>query len=305
MKTTIYQNRCLASCLAIVAMLMMSLGVKAQTVHIGLDNGSLVNAVTPGDDTGWANGFSTLWRHEQLSLSMMGSDRDEMTESGSIGYPSAVFGKHDGKITIVGGRRPSFMVVSLPKGYRITKYEIVLSNDLKAGDYTGNFANLNSNQEAYSSNGYGTMRFYEVEPWETNGTNSGTTGRRTENDGYNTNQVRYIEPGTNWETGQQIGSVVIRQAMNGSNGDIRTDQKGQKFTISRTAIQTGTDSNDQPIYNMGNQLYFRLVKDYCFYGITIEEFRLEFTAEGTFAADVIPDAVGQATSVVEVSFQDQ
>ncbi len=302
MKRTIYQNRCLASCLAIVAMLMMSLGVKAQTVHIGLDNGSLVNAVTPGDETGWANGFSTLWRHEQLSLSMMGSDRDELTESGGIGYPSAVFGKHDGKITIVGGRRPSFMVVSLPKGYRITRYTIVLSNDLGPGVYTGNFANLNSNQEAYSSHGYGTMRFYEVEPWETDHTNAGTHGR-SNGQGYDTDQVRYIEPGPNWETGQQIGSVVIKQAMNGSNGDIRTDQKGQKFTISRTAIQTGTDSNHQPIYDMGNQLYFRLVKDYCFYGITIEEFRIEFSAEGTFEADVVPDAVGQATSVVKSPFK--
>ena len=294
------RGRFLAAILAFVAMLFGASQVEAQTVHIGLDNGSLVNAVTPGDETGWANGYSTLWRHEQLSLSMMGSDRDELTEGGGIGYPSAVFGEYNGKITIVGGRRPSFMVVSLPKGYRITGYTIVLSNNIGSGVYSGNFANLNSNQEPYSSNGYGTMRFYETEPWATDQTNAGTHGRDN-GQGYNADQVRYIEPGPNWETGQQIGSVKIKQAekMNAEGQpikddvDIRTDQKGQKFIISRYS-QTDDD--------MGNQLYFRLVKDYCFYGITIEEFRLEFTAEGTFPADVVPDAVGARTSLVRAPF---
>lgn len=294
-----WRGRFLGTILTLVAFLLGATQAEAQTVHIGLDNGSLVNAVTPGDETGWANGFSTLWRHEQLSLSMMGSDRDELTEGGGIGYPSAVFGEYNGKITIVGGRRPSFMVVSLPKGYRITGYTIVLSNNIGSGVYTGNFANLNSNQEAYSSNGYGTMRFYETEPWATDQTNAGTHGRDN-GQGYNTDQVRYIEPGPNWQNGQ-IGSEIIRQAEKmGADGkpiqgsvDIKTNEKGQKFIISRYS-QTDDD--------MGNQLYFRLVKDYCFYGITIEEFRLEFTAEGTFPADVTPDAVGAATSLARVPF---
>lgn len=276
----------------IVLLLMFATVGHAQTVHIGLDNGSLVNAVTPGDDTGWASGFSTLWRHEQLSLSMMGSDRDELTDAGGIGYPSAVFGEHNGKITITGGRRPTFIVVSLPKGYRITGYTIVLKNDLTTGIYSGDVGQyMNTNREARSSNGYGTMRFYETKPWATDQTNAGTHGRDN-GQGYNANQVRYIEPGPDWENGQ-IGSEIIKQAMNGDNGDIRTDQKGQTFTISRTS-----QSED----DMGNQLYFRLVKDYCFYGVTIEEFRLQFTAEGTFPADVVPDAVGARTSLVRAPF---
>lgn len=298
-----WRGRFLGTVLTLVALLLGATQAEAQRVHIGLDNGSLVNAVAPGEDTGWSSGFSTLWRHEQLSLSVTGTDRDEITESGEVGYPSTVFGRHtlngEEKMTMVGGRRPSFIVVSLPKGYRITSYKMVLVNDLGAGVYGGNFANLNSNQEAYSSNGYGTMRFYETERWETDQTNAGTHGRDN-GEGYNANQVRYIEPGSNWQTGNQIGSVIIKQALDeNGNGNIRTNDKGanKKFTIQRTALQD-SDGN----WDMGNQLYFRLVKDYCFYGVTIESFEIEFTAEGTFEADVVPDAVGPATSVVKSPF---
>ena len=305
---------------------MMSLGVKAQTVHIGLDNGNLMNAVVPGNDSGWEPGFSTLWRHEQLALSMMGSDRDGIIEeSGLINYPSAVFGKHskisgqadDYGITIVGGRRPSFIVVSLPKGYRITSYTIVLSNDLRGKGAQlggGNFNNINTNYEAGSSNGYGTMRFCEVKQWRTDGTNSGTNPRpddQSNSDGYNLNRCRYIEPGLGWENDGQIGSEVIewaREVGNQNNYDIKTNEYNpndpnavpKEYTLSRTAVNHGTADN--PNYDMGNNLYFRLVKDYCYYGITIKEFRITFTAEGTFKAEIAPGAAGAATSAVGAPF---
>lgn len=293
---------------------------QAQTVHIGLDNGNLMNAVVPGNDSGWEAGFSTLWRHEQLSLSMMGSDRDGIyEESGLINYPSAVFGKHskisgkadDHGITIVGGRRPSYIVVSLPKGYRITGYTIVLVNDLIGANMGGRFNNLNSNNEPASSNGYGTMRFCEVKQWKTDGTNSGTHQRLLDEDedGYNLDRVRQIEDGIDWQSGQ-IGSQVIEWAKD-ENGNINiktNDPHGanttpKEYTLHRTATKIGVDANNQPIYDMDNNLYFRLVKDYTFYGLTIKEFRIEFSAEGTFKADVVPDAIGPATSVVASPFK--
>ena len=324
MKKMKTKNKCLVTSLAIIAMLMMSLGVKAQTVHIGLDNGSLLTGMEQqGNDSGWEQGFSTLWRHEQLSLSMMASDRDKLEESGELGFPSNVFAKHsvvsgnakDGQFCIIGGRRPSFLVVSLPKGYRITGYTIVLSNDLQDADFGGRFNHINTNQERISNNNtYGTMRFYEVKRWKTNETNSGTDRTYTGEDGhgYNEDRVRNIEPGTNWQ-GNQIGSEgnepgtsFIRQAVDANgNGNIQTnDGVGKEYTLTRTAQATGEfDENGIPIYDMGNQLYFRLVKNYCFYGITIKEFRIEFTAEGTFAADVVPQTVGLATSCVASPFK--
>ena len=334
MKKMKTKNKCLVTSLAIIAMLMMSLGVKAQTVHIGLDNGSLLTGVGPGNDSGWERGFGTLWRHEQLSLSMTASDRDKIEESGEIGYPSNVFAKHsvisgnskDGQICIIGGRRPSFISVSLPKGYRITGYTIVLSNDLQGANFGGRFSSINDNDEQVNANRrYGTMRFYEVKRWKTNGTNSGTKNnpdynpqerdRNTYNedgDGYNANRVRNIEPGPNWDgsqigsEGNEPGSGFIKQAVDGNgNGNIlTTDDVGKEYTLTRTAQATGeVDENGIPLYDMGNQLYFRLVKDYCFYGITIKEFRIEFTAEGTFAADVVPETVGEATSCVASPFK--
>jgi hypothetical protein len=323
MKKMKTKNKCLVTSLAIIAMLMMSLGVKAQTVHIGLDNGSLLTGVGPGNDSGWEQGFSTMWRHEQLSLTMMASDRDKLEASGEMGYPSNVFSQRNGKITIIGGRRPSFLVVSLPKGYRITGYTIVLSNDLQGANFGGRFSSINDNDEG--SGRYGTMRFYETAPWETNGTNSGTVNNpeykpderdaatyNENGEGYNENRVKNIEPGPNWQ-GNQIGSngieagkYFIAQALDASgNGDINTnDTSGKEYTISRTAQKVGQDpETGVDLYNMGNQLYFRLVKDYCFYGITIKEFRLEFTAEGTFAADVVPETVGAATSCVASPFK--
>lgn len=296
----------------ILVAVLAPLSVVAQNVSIDLVHGSMLNAVTPGDDTGWANGFSTMWRHEQLSLSMMGADRDELTDAGEIGYPSAVFGNRNGNITIVGGRRPSFIVVSLPKGYRITGYELVLANDMIGADLGGRFNTLNTNQEPGSSNGYGTMRFYEVKPWETDKTNSGTHNRLSDedNDGYNATRVRFINPGTNWQATNvqdgQIGTAasdILATAEDANhNINIRTnDTNGTEYTIKREATKIG-GTEAEPIYDMDNHLYFRLVKDYCFYGLTIKSFMIYFSAEGTFEADVVPDAIGQATSVVRSPF---
>ena len=315
MKKMKTKNKCLVTSLAIIAMLMMSLGVKAQTVHIALDNGSLLTGVGPGNDSGWEPGFATAWRHEQLSLTMMGSDRDELKPSGEEAYPSNVYAKHsvvsgdnnDKQICIIGGRRPSFMVVSLPKGYRITSYTIILANDLRGKNFGGNFNNLNNSYPNDVVGGTRIMRFYETRPWAKDQTNSGTTGR-SNGEGYNENQVRYIEPGTDWQNGQ-IGTAatdILAQAKDDNGiGDITpTAANNTEYKITRTAQKIGKDPvTGVDLYDMGNQLYFRLVKNYFFYGITIKEFRIEFTAEGTFAADVVPETVGSATSCVASPFK--
>lgn len=276
-------------------LLMMVTGTTqsvAQNVTIDLIHGSLLAAVTDAQETGFAQGYRSLWRHEQLALSMTGSDRDAITTTGEIAEPSAVFGQRNGKITIVGGRRPSYIVVSLPKGYRITGYTLVLANDLVGANVgTENFSSINDNDglQSATGNNYGTMRFYETKPWETDKTNSGSTGRRRENDGYNENQVRYLALGTGWDyenntnPGGTIGTaesdVLAKATADDGDTDINPGDSGKKYTITRTS-QTDDD--------MGNQIYFRLVKDYEFYGLTIESFEIKFTAEGTFEANVKP-----------------
>ena len=313
MKKMKTKNKCLVTSLAIIAMLMMSLGVKAQNVSIDLVHGSMLAAVTDQQETGFSRGFKSLWRHEQLALSMTGTDRDAITETGEVAQPSAVFGERNGKIIIAGGRRPSFIVVSLPKGYRITGYTLVLANDLVGADLDANsngrteFNRVNSSESLQSATGnnYGTMRFYETKPWETNKTNSGSTGRRQQNDGYNENQVRYLALGTGWDyenntsTGGTIGTaardVLATATATDGDTDINPGDSGKKYTITRTS-----QSDD----DMGNQIYFRLVKDYEFYGLTIESFEIKFTAEGTFTANVKPsEASDEAVSMDASSFK--
>ncbi len=285
-------------------LLMMVTGTTqsvAQNVTIDLIHGSLLAAVTDAQETGFAQGYRSLWRHEQLALSMTGTDRDGLT-NGEVLEPSAVFGQRNGKITIVGGRRPSYIVVSLPKGYRITGYTLVLANDLVGENSnvgSGDFASINDNDEPLNQGQTATMRFYETKMWPDNETNSGHASRAGCNSsGYNANQVRYIELGTDWQNGQigQTQSDILATATaDDGDTDINPSDAGKKYTIKRTS-----QSED----DMGNQIYFRLVKNYCFYGLTIESFEITFTAEGTFTANVKPtEASNTAVSVDSAAFK--
>ena len=310
MKKMKTKNKCLVTSLAILAMLMMSLGVKAQNVTISPKSGSLVSGEMDGHDTGYAIGLSSMWQHEQLSLTMTASDRDGLTDAGEISKPGSVLGirdfgtadKPNKMLTIIGGNRPSFLVVSLPKGYRITGYRLTLINNLVGANVVppvlpqgasqpdGNYRNLNNNTNHLNSD-VNIMRFYETKPWTTDGTNSGCTGRQN-GEGYNSTQVRYIALGSDWANGQ-IGTTadeVLAQAKNGNDGDINPTDAGKEFYMERF----GDD--------MGNQLYFRLVKNYSHYGLSIKSFEILFTAEGTFEADVTPEVVGHAQHVVQSPF---
>ena len=294
-------------------LLMMVAGVTntlAQNVTISPNSGSLVSGNMDGHDTGYALLLSSMWRHEQLSLTMTASDRDGLTEGGEISKPGSVLGirdfgtadKPNKMLTIIGGNRPSFLVVSLPKGYRITGYRLTLVNNLVGANVVppvlpqgasqpdSHYRDLNNNTNALNSN-VNIMRFYETKPWTTDGTNSGCTGRQN-GEGYNSTQVRYLELGTDWANGQ-IGTTaeeILAQAKNGNDGDINPGDAGKEFYMERF----GDD--------MGNQLYFRLVKNYSHYGISIKSFEILFTAEGTFEADVTPDVVGTAQHVVQSPF---
>ena len=292
--------------LALLSMLLVPLAMMAQNVTVSPSSGNLMATVTDEGETGFQIGLCAVWRHEQLDLTVTATDRDNINEeSGQISMPSAVLGKRyykegsvvvDSALTIVGGHRPSFFTVSLPNGYRITGYRIVLVNDLfgdvipsyvdktkmSQTDRNG-FENLNSGNS--TSSGTATMRFYETKPWTTGGTNSTST--------YNSTNVRRIEP-------NQIGAEIIKRAEAEEDEDynINPSDVGKEFIIKRTAIH----NEDDDTWDMGNILYFRLVKNYYYYGITIKSFEIYFTAEGDFGADVKPESAGQARSVVRSPF---
>lgn len=262
---------------ALLSLLFLPLGLRAQNVTISPLSGDLVKAVTDENETGFQLGLAALWRHEQLSLSVNASDEDPLGDSGELSVLSAVLGKRyyyakdennqyvldekgkkikvDSALTIIGGHRPSFLVVSLPKGYRFTRYKIVLVNDLLGDDKNvipeGKTLDRRDDQNGFSnlnSNG-GSMRFYETKPW--------TTGSQ----GYNT-------------LGLPTGVTAIKQT-----ADIVPSDVGREYVIERTSQEEG---------DMTNLLYFRLTKDYFYYGITIKSFEVYFTAEGTFTETMQP-----------------
>ncbi len=243
----------------------------AQNVTIEPSTGNLVAALTYEGETGFAVGLSSLWRHEQLALSMTTSDGDELTNSGEISDPSAALGIKNDNLIFVSGHMPLFFVVSLPNGYRFTGYEIVLKNDLVGEDVRQPGSSLGNNSDfaALPAGNNKTMRFYEVQQWE--------------------NGSSHVRDNQNYNNLNPIGSTIITQAQadDESTDIIFNDaNKGKEFKMSRVSDK---DENS-PLY-MGNQLYFRFTKNAYFCGLSIKSFTLYFTSEGTFTAPVKPSTV--------------
>ena len=219
-------------------------------VTISPTSGSLIAALTESStEVGFSRGWSAMWRHEQLPLTLTVSDDADLTDAGEISKPAGnlIFYERNAtvgnKIVWAGGTPyDGFMVLSLPKGYRITGYKIVFLNNL--------------NGRTVSQIGAGTQ-----------------------------NKVVYETP-----RGYDYSSPLAQTStMGGTNSDT------QEYVIERT-------SNSET--DMGNQLYFRCVHNHSsFFLLTIKHFEIYFTAEGTFEADVKPEAVGVARSVVTSPFQ--
>ncbi|MBR5697354.1 MAG: hypothetical protein IKX44_01850 [Prevotella sp.] len=234
--------------LALLSLLMVPLAMMAQNVTISPTTGSLMAALTSGTEVGFENGWSAMWRHEQLPLTFTVADQATLTDGGEIANPAGNIREYQknntvgNKLVLAGGvPYDGYMVLSLPKGYRITGYRMVLLNNLN-----------------------GTT----VE-----GINAGTQDK-----------VIY-ETASNFNYNNAFAQTPV---MGGTNSDT------EEYVIERTSLSEG---------DMGNQLYFRLVHDHsAFFLVTIKSFEVYFTAEGTFEADVKPDDVGQARSVVTAPF---
>ena len=238
-------------------------------VTISPSSGSLIAALTSGNEQGFENGWSAMWRHEQLPLSFTVSDESTLTDAGEIKNPAGNVRVHDfggtlGKKLIVAGgtASDSYCVLSLPKGYRITGYRLVLVNNL-------NYATIGEGDQlmklGYALNASG---------------NYTNTQRSISKIMYETDKSYNID-----------SPKAQSNSMGGTNSDT-------EFVIERNSVNE-TD--------MGNQLYFRLghtnQNEDAFYAVTIKYFEIYFTAEGTFEADVKPEEMGPARSVVSSPFQ--
>ena len=103
----------------------------AQDVVVSPETGKFVAALTDGTEVGFEKGWSSLWRHDQLPLSLTVADDDELNSGGEFANPAGNLLKKDGGTFYIAGGESAdgYIILSMPKGYRITSYEIVLVND--------------------------------------------------------------------------------------------------------------------------------------------------------------------------------
>lgn len=123
----------------IVAALGSWHNIYAQDVVVSPETGKFVAALTTDNEVGFERGWSSLWRHDQLPLSLTVADDGELNSGGEFTTPAGNLLKKDGGTFYISGGQSAdgYIILSMPKGYRITSYEIVLVNDNVGKDIQG------------------------------------------------------------------------------------------------------------------------------------------------------------------------
>ena len=131
-------------------------GLKAygQNVTISPSSGHLIAALTYENEVGFENGWSALWRHNQLPLSLHVSDKPDLTASGVLKDPAGNIRLDTDRnlyVLMGGSSVTTHMSFSLPKGFRFTGYRMVLLNDMNSQSY-GGFDLKAINKRMYETN---------------------------------------------------------------------------------------------------------------------------------------------------------
>ena len=127
----------------------LCLTTHAQNVTISPSSGKLVAGLTYQGEIGFQHGWSSLWRHNQLPLTLTVSDKDLVTESGVLKDPAGdiILDATQNLYVLMSGSPVTtkfHMGISLPKGYRFTGYRIVLLNNVNGKNIGGlNVVGLN------------------------------------------------------------------------------------------------------------------------------------------------------------------
>lgn len=273
----------------------------AQNVTIGPNNGSIITGQAGGnvDDSGIGRGMGSMWRHQQLPLTMTTSDIAMLTSAGELADPSCAIDKYtaagyEERLLLGAGRTQTFIVVSLPKGYRITGYKLVVQPNVY-----GNGIRLHPGKNTWDIGTDDHMRIYETEPWSviapyTTGDNGNSSNTHCDITDLAAHGYSYI--------------TVAHEVGNNGNLDMYNDteeNRSKEFVIEREAIHNETDDT----WDMSNQLHFFFGShgdgggDTPYqYAVTIKSFEIWFTAEGAFNADLTPISAGPAVSAVQSPF---
>ena len=112
---------------------MYGLRARGQNVTISPSSGNLIAGLTYTGEVGFEQGWSSLWRHNQLPLTLHVSDKTDLTASGVLKDPAGNISldTNQNLYVVAGGEAVStLMSISLPKGFRFTGYRIVLLNNI-------------------------------------------------------------------------------------------------------------------------------------------------------------------------------
>ena len=133
---------------------MYGLQARGQNVTISPSSGHLIAALTYENEVGFQNGWSALWRHNQLPLSLHVSDKPDLTASGVLKDPAGNIRLDTDRnlyVLMGGSSVTTHMSFSLPKGFRFTGYRMVLLNDRNGKTY-GGFDLKAINKRMYETN---------------------------------------------------------------------------------------------------------------------------------------------------------
>ena len=115
-------------CAATAVLLTVGMAAAAQTVSISPKTGNVISAASYSSEQHLTN-FGGVWVHNQLPMTLVTSDKNDLMESGMMKEHANNVGVVDGCLVFASGAPATtvnHMSLSLPKGYRFTSYKIVM-----------------------------------------------------------------------------------------------------------------------------------------------------------------------------------
>ena len=95
---------------------ILPLSLCAQNVTISPTSGKLLAAQTYEGEVGAGQGWSSMWRHDQLPLTMTVADDGMLSEGGQLRNPAGNIYLNGTYYAIAGGANPdSYININLPK----------------------------------------------------------------------------------------------------------------------------------------------------------------------------------------------
>ena len=132
--------------LALLSLLLVPLGMMAQSVTISPSTGKLIACLSYEGEQGFSDGWSSTWRHEQLPMDFIVKDLHD----GQY-LPAGNMCVYNNQLVTDGGTRIDiYYELYLPKGYRFKGYKLVLLNNI-------NGRTIQGAQHGTSNNNYKVM----------------------------------------------------------------------------------------------------------------------------------------------------